>query len=151
MSVSSAVSAWQSYIQPFSSKVKLVSPAVTNSGNAGQGLSWLSSFISSCNGCQIDAIALHWYGDITSPSSFQTYFQNAYSQFKKPIWITEFGGTSGTPAQVASFLQAVLPWIDQQTYIVRAMYLMDAPNPDGTWLINSNGTVSNIGSLYDQY
>lgn len=151
MTVSSAVSAWKTYIQPFGGKVKLVSPAVTNSLNAGQGLSWLSDFINSCSGCQIDALALHWYGDITSPSSFQSYMNDAYNRFQKPIWVTEFGGTSGTPAQVASFLQVVLPWIDQQNYIVRAMYLMDAPNPDGTWLINSNGTVSSIGRLYDQY
>ena len=152
MSVDVAVGAWKTWMEPFAGQISLVSPAVSNSGASGQGLSWLSSFVSSCSGCHLDAIALHWYGNYASPSDFTTYVSGAYQQFGKPIWITEFGTTSGTPDQVQSFLKVVLPWLDSQAYVKRYAYFMDSSKADQTWLINGNGTgISDVGRAYNTY
>lgn len=60
MDVGTAVSAWKQYMEPQKSlkdKMYLGSPAVTNGPN---GLSYLSSFINACTGCNIDFVNIHW-------------------------------------------------------------------------------------------
>lgn len=69
----------------------------------------------------------------------------------RPIWITEFGFDSTfayTDAQLQSFLETVMPWLDQQSDIARYAYFMDAPG----LLINDAGTaLSNNGIVYNNY
>ena len=61
-SVSDAVTAWNQYFQSYAGKgCSLGSPAVTSSITSGQGLSWLSSFMSACTGCTVHNVAVHWY------------------------------------------------------------------------------------------
>lgn len=48
-----AAAGYLTYMQPFAGKAKLGSPAITNGGGS-MGLSWLSSFMTACSGCQID-------------------------------------------------------------------------------------------------
>jgi hypothetical protein len=72
--------------------------------------------------------------------------QKAYAAGgNRPIWITEFGA-SGSDAEVESFFQAVLPWLDSQPWVERYSYFMDGKNS----LVNSAGTgLSAIGTAYN--
>lgn len=150
MNVSSAVSAYKQWVQPMAGKVKLGSPAVTNGVGSGIGADYLKQFMGNCTSCTVDFIPLHWYGDVTKPGSFKTYVQNFHSQFKKPLWITEFGTNGGTEAQIVTFLENVLPWLDQQAYVQRYAYFMDraAGSP---YLLETNDTMTDIGVTFNSY
>lgn len=89
MSVSTAVSAYKQYMQPFAGKAKLGAPAVTNAG-APYGLTWLSEFMGNCTGCQIDFIVLHWYSNkYAGATYFEEYVNSARAVANgRPIWIT---------------------------------------------------------------
>ncbi|KAI0161986.1 glycoside hydrolase family 128 protein [Xylariaceae sp. FL1272] len=147
MNVSSAVTAYKQWIQPFAGKVQLGSPAVTNGVGEGVGLSYLSYFMGNCTGCTVDFIPLHFYGSVLDPGAFQSYVESAWKLFGLPIWVTEFGTTSGTEAQVLSWLQVVIPWLDAQPYVKRYAYFMDN-NHGAPYLLNSDNTKTSIGVYY---
>jgi hypothetical protein len=114
-----AASLWQQYLQPLKNQgYNLVSPAVTSGPG---GIPWLQSFLSDCAGCDVDAVAVHWYG--TDPQEFITYCKNFFTTFNKPIWVTEFACQSFTDApqcdaaQVQTFMDTVTGWMDSTDYI----------------------------------
>ncbi|TVY85504.1 Alkali-sensitive linkage protein [Lachnellula suecica] len=148
MNVSSAVSAYKQWVQPLAGKVKLGAPAVTNGVGEGVGISYMSYFMGNCTGCQVDFIPIHWYGSVLDPGSFEAYVQSFYTKFNKPIWITEFGTTSGTDAQIVAFLKQALPWLDSQSYVQRYAYFMDS-NTGAPYLLNPNNTMNDIGVEYN--
>ncbi|KAF2665485.1 hypothetical protein BT63DRAFT_377881 [Microthyrium microscopicum] len=138
-----AAAGWKKDMEPLACKARLVSPAVTN-GGAPSGLTWLSSFLSACSGCTIDAVAIHWYDSATNIAYFKQHVSDAYTAGgNRPIWITEFGA-SGTDDQVSAFFAAVLPWLDAQPYVERYAYFMAN---DGI-LLSSATTLSAIGKAY---
>jgi hypothetical protein len=151
MAVSTAVSAWKTNMDPFAGQVKLIAPAVTNGGTP-LGLTYLSNFVTQCTGCTIDACAIHWYDSATNVAYFQAYIPQAFTACgNKPIWITEFGA-SGTEAEIVTFLQTVLPWLDSLDYVERYAYFYDGASTDGTYLVNSAGTgLSTIGQVFNTY
>jgi hypothetical protein len=93
---------YKQYIHPLGATGHtLISPAVTN-GGAPTGLTWLDSFMASCAGCQIDGIAIHWYGgwidDLKS-------FVEAAKKYNKPLYMTEFGLQWDKDATIDSFTE----------------------------------------------
>ncbi|KAI1323958.1 glycosyl hydrolase catalytic core-domain-containing protein [Xylariaceae sp. FL0255] len=149
MNVSSAVSAYQTWVQPFAGRVKLGAPAVTNSEGSGVGMDYLAQFLSNCTDCTVDFIPLHFYGSVLDPGAFETYVINAWEEFGLPLWITEFGTTSGSEEQVLEWLETVLPWLDAQPYVHRYAYFMDN-NQGVPYLLNSDNTTTSIGTLYSE-
>ncbi|EKD20976.1 uncharacterized protein L3040_004595 [Drepanopeziza brunnea f. sp. 'multigermtubi'] len=136
-----AATGYMTYMQPYASKAKLVSPAVTNGGDP-MGLTWLTNFIAACSACTIDAIAVHWYngGDA---AAFKAYMAKAYAAGgNRPIWVTEFQA-SGTALEQAAFLKEVMAWMDSTSYIERYSYFMVA---DGNLM--SGSALSSLGSTY---
>jgi hypothetical protein len=131
-----AASLWQQYIQPLKDQgYSLVSPAVTSGAS---GIPWLTSFISDCGGCTIDAVAVHWYG--TDAQEFISYCENFFTTFNKPIWVTEYACQSFTSApqcdaaQVQTFMDTVSAWMDSTWYISKyfafgVMHDMQGVNP----------------------
>ncbi|KKA23149.1 hypothetical protein T310_2875 [Rasamsonia emersonii CBS 393.64] len=144
MSPSEAVQYYKQYITPYADKAELGSPAVTNSGSSGQGLSWLSEFLDGCGGsCGQSFIAIHWYNDASQVEDFKNHVNSAISLAAQhginKVWITEFGATGDAASQV-SFLEQVLPWLDSQEAVERYAYFMVA---QGTLL--SGDALSQIG------
>jgi hypothetical protein len=63
----------------------------------------------------------------------------------RPVWITEFGLTSGSEAEKEAFLKVALPWLDAQKDMRRYAYHMAAKGI----LINGYGTgLSDLGNVY---
>ncbi|KAL2066237.1 hypothetical protein VTL71DRAFT_2308 [Oculimacula yallundae] len=129
-----AAAGYMKYMQPYASKAKLVSPAVTNGGGE-MGLTYLSNFISACSSCTIDKVAIHWYngGDA---AAFKEYMAKAYKAGgNRPLWITEFEA-SGSDAEQAAFLTEVMAWMDKTDYIERYAYfgVFEGNLVDGTKL-----------------
>ncbi|CAD0100070.1 unnamed protein product [Aureobasidium mustum] len=148
----SAVKAWKQYMEPFAGKALLGSPAVTNGGSP-MGLTWLSNFMGNCTGCHIDFINIHWYSNkYAGANYFKQQVQAAHAMSGgRPVWITEFGldnSVSYTQAELTSFLEEVIEWMDAQDYVQRYAYFMDTTGA----LMNSDGTgMSDMGSMYNSY
>ncbi|MCJ1304143.1 hypothetical protein MMC08_006955 [Hypocenomyce scalaris] len=145
MAISDAVSAYQTYMMPLKGSVLLGAPAVTN-GGAPMGLTYLQNFMGSCTNCHYDFVPVHWYGDATDTAGFEAYIAQAYDTVNLPLWVTEFGTTSGSTEQIQTFLQTVITWMDQTSMVTKYSFFMDAAG----YLINANGTgLSPLGAMYN--
>ena len=131
LTVAQAISAWTTISNGFAgSSIKLVSPAVADTG---EGQAWLSSFMSqaSSNGLRVDAVAFHWYG-VSNPndpagaaSSFLSRVDSYRNQYNKPVFITEFaihdwGGAYSNEAIIEAnrqFLNIVVPALESRSYV----------------------------------
>ncbi|KAG9976217.1 glycoside hydrolase family 128 protein, partial [Aureobasidium melanogenum] len=148
----SAVKAWKQYMEPFAGKALLGSPAVTNGGSP-MGLTWLSNFMGNCTGCHIDFINIHWYSNkYAGANYFKQQVEAAHAMSGgRPVWITEFGldsSVSYTQAELTSFLEEVIEWMDATDYVQRYAYFMDTTGA----LMNSDGSgMSDLGSMYNSY
>ncbi|KAF8526933.1 hypothetical protein BU17DRAFT_74049 [Hysterangium stoloniferum] len=161
ISPSQAAAWYKQNINPLA--IKKAFPAVTNSGNAGQGLDWLSQMISACaGGCFADYVNLHWYGQ--DLASFQSHVQSAHAKFPSfTIVITEFAlqnPSGGQSAQVNFFRQA-FAWLDSQSYVTlyfpfvaTSPALLSSNDPGavsfvgtGSCLYNNDGSPSAVGNL----
>jgi len=145
LSPADAAAGYLTYMEPFAGKAKLGAPAVTNGGSP-MGLTYLGDFMTACSTCTIDYVVLHWYG--TESSDFISHVEAAYAQTNLPIWITEFGLTSGTDDEISAFLETVMAWMDSTSYVERYAYFMAS---EGV-LVNAAGTgLSDYGSTYATY
>ncbi|KAK7689576.1 hypothetical protein QCA50_007368 [Cerrena zonata] len=147
MSPESAAQAFQTYMNPFSGKAKLIGPAVTN-GAAPMGTAWLDNFIAACNGqCKLDGHAFHIYDSASNVDYFKNYitdFVNKYSNNGQlEIYLTEFGAT-GTADEQAAFLQQMIPFLDGLEHLTGYAYFGVLPNS----LVNSDGSLTTIGQTY---
>ncbi|KAK9898541.1 glycoside hydrolase family 128 protein [Cystobasidium minutum MCA 4210] len=147
MTVAQSVANWKKYMEPYKVDFKLVSPAVTNGGSP-MGVAYMKNFIGNCTGCQIDAVALHWYDAAWNTGYFFNYLNDAIKAFApRPIWLTEFRG-SGTAAEQIKFIQTVVPWLEQQPGIERyALFgLFEGTAADGNMI--TNGVLNEVGVAY---
>ncbi|KAL7005699.1 hypothetical protein EMMF5_004781 [Cystobasidiomycetes sp. EMM_F5] len=147
MTVQQCVDGWRTYMQPWAGKLKLVSPAVTN-GGAPMGVTFLKNFLNQCTGCTVDAVAMHWYDSATNLGYFTGYLSDAIKTFSpRKIWLTEFRG-SGTAAQQVTFINSVVPWMNNQTGIERyALFgLFEGAADKG--LMVTNGALNSVGQAY---
>ncbi|GJN89713.1 hypothetical protein Rhopal_002700-T1 [Rhodotorula paludigena] len=152
MSPSEAAELWKSEIESFSSFAKLVSPAVTNGVKADNGspmgVPWLQEFMSACDGCTIDAVALHWYDSAENTDYFTAYLTEAQAKLMKPIWLTEFMGT-GTPEAQKKFLEFAVPWLDDQDWIERyAAFGCFKDNEVANFIASDDGSLNELGQAY---
>ncbi|ROW03773.1 hypothetical protein VMCG_05447 [Cytospora schulzeri] len=116
MDPSTAASAHIQYMNPFGGSVKIGSPAITNSGTDGEGVSWLKQFVSACGGtCQVDFCAAHWYSPADS-SDFLNFVTEVHEACEnKPVWITEFAPTGADESTISSFLNEVQDALDNDS------------------------------------
>lgn len=142
LSPADAAAGYKTYMEPFASKARLGSPAVTNGGSP-MGLTWLESFLSDCSSCTIDFVPIHWYngGDATA---FMDYVDQAYTAGgNRPLWITEFQ-VSGDTATQNAFLEAVIPQLDASSKVERYAYFMAS---DGN-LLSTGSALSALGTTF---
>ena len=156
MSLNSSLAGYKKYMQPFAGKALLGSPAVTNgvgTDSDPMGAEYLQQFIGNCTGCTIDFVNMHWYSNIYAGVN---YLQSQVEAIRavaggRPIWLTEFGITTEnayTEAQLESFLQEAMEYLDSQPDVAAYAYFWAAPGV----LINSAGTgVSSLGAMYNSY
>lgn len=150
MGAADAATYHQTYMNPFSGKAKIASPAVTNSNTAGESLDWLQSWIDACDGqCVFDACAVHWYNTIEAGADDLFEFVTKASETcgsDKTIWITEFAPNVDNPSadKISSFLTTVQDAFDNDsTYDfveAYAYFYVDDGLVDGTTLSTYGNT-----------
>ncbi|KAG9241770.1 glycosyl hydrolase catalytic core-domain-containing protein [Calycina marina] len=139
------------YMNPYASNsVKIGGPAVTN-GEKEKNMGpdgWMTPFLNACHKkCRLDFMPVHWYGATTNfgESGFEKFLKNAHAAAGMPIWLTEFGSTAGSDADVESFLKSATELMDGLDYVQRYAYFMVA---DGKMV--SGTEISPIGKAFIQ-
>ncbi|CCG81975.1 Putative uncharacterized protein [Taphrina deformans PYCC 5710] len=110
----------------------LLSPGITN---GGAGLPWLQSFMSQCADCEIDALAVHFYGP--TMAMFQSQMAAIHAAFPdKQLWITEIGctnwntATNPSPAEVSQFMSDAIAWLESTSYVSKYSFFGAMPIND---------------------
>ncbi|CRG91294.1 hypothetical protein PISL3812_08342 [Talaromyces islandicus] len=147
LDAATAAALYKQYITPYAKKATLVTPAVTN-GAAPMGLTWMEEFLRDCSGeCGVSVMAFHYYAD-DNVSNFENYVNKAISTAANygisEVWITEFQATGVSDDAQATFINSVVPWLDQKPAVGRYAYFYAA---DG--YMTSGGALSEIGSAYN--
>lgn len=117
MDAATAAAAYIQYLTPYAGSVRLGSPAITNSGTDGEGVSWLKQWVSACNGqCSFSFCAAHWYSPASS-SDFLNYVTQVHEACgtDKTVWITEFAPIGADDATISSFLEEVQDALDNNS------------------------------------
>jgi hypothetical protein len=142
--------------------IPLVSPAVNYCGGCTvptitDPYGYIQAFLTACTGCEVDYIAVHWYN--CDLGSLQTYIEGdgsppgsggmpGFVQFGKPIWLTEFScDGSASVAQQKAYMQAAIPWLEQNPHIYRYSWFSAGPIPNAL-LINPDGSLTDLGNTY---
>lgn len=112
-------------MNPFQGKARIGAPAITNSGEPGQGIQWLQQFFDACGGrCAVDFVNIHIYGVDTN--TFLAHLRKVGELFQKPVWITEFA-FGGSDDEINSQLQTVIDQIETNatySFVERYSYFM---------------------------
>ncbi|PSR76383.1 hypothetical protein PHLCEN_2v8479 [Hermanssonia centrifuga] len=143
LSPAAAAALWKQFMEPFAGKAKLCSPAITN-GAAPMGEAWLDDFLSACDGCTIDCIAFHIYDSATNVAYFKNYITDMGTKYGKPTWMTEFGASGSTQDQ-QTFLNEMLPFLDNLTTVERYAYFMAGQDI----LVDNSGNLLPLGQTYN--
>jgi hypothetical protein len=142
--------------------IPIVSPAVNFCGssmNASQcsdpqvtdPYTYLKDFFQACAGCEVDAIAVHWYN--CDLPSLKAYIEGngsleGFVQFGKPIWLTEFScDGSHSVADQKAYMQAAVPYLEASPYVARYAWFSAMPIPNAM-LANSDGSLTELGQTY---
>ncbi|KAL0066901.1 hypothetical protein AAF712_006096 [Marasmius tenuissimus] len=144
LSPEQAVRLWKTFVRPLNKGgVRLGSPGISS---APSGKIWLQKFFSLCGAdCGVDFVAVHWYGE--GIQNFMNYLHEIHATFPHhPIWITEFGCTSGSDQEVIEFLQRALDFMDSMSWVERyAWFAFDRTTTD---LLDAHGNLNVLGALY---
>jgi len=110
------------------------------------GLTWLKNFLDACTDCTIDCLSIHWYNPATLASDLKNHVSQAITLGAgKPVYVSEFGAT-GSDAEISSFLEDVMPWMDSQSAVEGYAYFMVS---DGRLL--SGNVPSSYGATYANF
>ena len=136
----------QQVMNPYAGRVRISTPAITNSQDPHQGIGWLSSFLGACGGqCAYDFCAVHWY-DVPDSQKFLDHLEAANKVCGKPIWVTEFAPINSDDATVDDFLGKVMTAMDtdpRYSFVERYAFFMLA---DG--MLTRNSQLSTYGKTY---
>jgi hypothetical protein len=147
MGAEAAAAAHVQWMNPYSGKAKIGSPAITNSNIPGEGLDWLRSFMKKCNeiDCAIDFCVTHWY-DL--PSATESLFDHISSVSEicggKKVWVTEFAPVEASEQDIANFMPNVLSRLDSSSTVSAYFYFYTAVGS----LLSDSGSLSSYGRLY---
>ncbi|KAJ3510135.1 hypothetical protein NLJ89_g4849 [Agrocybe chaxingu] len=156
MSPEEGAQIWQTHLEPLRALgVRLGSPAPSSSP---RGKIWLQDFFAACNGnCNVDFIALHWYG--TNSSWFISHLEDYHETFQRPLWVTEWAchnfvdlNAQCSDEEIVGFMNVTQSFMDNAEFVERyawfgAMKDMNNVNPSNA-LMNGNGQINPLGIQY---
>ena len=138
------VESYKQTLQKYGKSARLGAPSVTNGAD---GISWLRGFMEKCSDCQIDFVQAHWYG---AAGHFIPYMEQFHGNFTdNPIWLTEFAIENAPEKEQMEFLKMAMDFMDKKDYIERYAFFMAKPLGDSRSLVNEDGSLTEIGRLYN--
>jgi len=114
---------------------------------------WLEDFFGNCSGCKVDFICLHVYdcnGNYYNDAGLN-YWVSEASEFKLPIWLTEFDCPSSNVTDELTWMHSVLPSLDSNPNVTRYAWFTARPTNVGTapTLLYPNSSLTQVGSYYN--
>ena len=141
-----AAKAHVKYLNPYSDKARIGSPAVSNSDVNGEGIDWLQNWVIACEsaGCHYDFCNIHWYASIDDTQSlFEDVDKASAICGGRLIWITEFAILGEDDNAVAQWLGEILPQLDASEVVERYAYFMVSQGR-----LVSSSSLTNTGRAY---
>lgn len=144
---------WKEWMAPMAANVSVGAPSVLQ---GDLDTKWLREFLAACTGCNIGFIAHHWVykADLSNIEGFKNATQQAIDIGKAhdpvlPVWVDNFQG-GGTSAEQIAFLDAIVPWLENNPDVHRYGYLPPAlDNKDGyATFLNPDGSPSDLAKHY---
>ncbi|MCB0549596.1 MAG: carbohydrate-binding protein [Phaeodactylibacter sp.] len=161
MTPSQAAAAWpalQAIAQAH--ELEIVGPAVNYCGNCvsengvtySNPFTYLDAFFAACTNCQVDHIALHWYG---GGNSIVGYVEEA-RQYGKPIWVTEFAAWDGSATNLKAqknYLAGTVNFLERDPDVYRYSWFIGRTSGGPSAypyidLYGADGTLTELGQLY---
>ncbi|KAF4460502.1 glycoside hydrolase [Fusarium albosuccineum] len=150
MQPADAAAAHVKYLNKYAGKALIGAPSISNSGLAGEGIEWLTSFVSACESqetaCHYDFCNVHWYSEVEYGETLFDHLKAAHKTCGgKPIWLTEFA-PKGSDEAIASWLEEAIPRLEALEYLDAYAYWMVS---EGI-LMSSATELSTYGKVYAQ-
>jgi hypothetical protein len=148
MTVAKALQLWP-YLE--ATGLQLGSPAVTQTP---QGSAWLAAFMAGAaqQGLRLNFLALHWYGDCSSPENLISYLAQMEETYSLPLWLTEFSCVHQSFAVNTQFLQEVAPLLAGLPYLQRYAWFTNRPfslvGYESTNLLDASGAPTSTGEAF---
>ncbi len=146
LTVDAAIAQWPRLVELARAKnLRLGSPAPSSDGG---GMAWLTAFMEKADRAklQVDFVALHWYRS-RDAAAFANWLEEMHRKFRRPLWLTEFNGWSGTPQENEVFLRAALRTLERDRDVERYAYFNTrAGHPCA--LLQADGNLTKLGELY---
>jgi hypothetical protein len=144
----------------------IVSPAVNFCGSSSNSsqcsdptvtdpYTYLADFFKACPGCQVDAIAVHWYN--CDLPSLQAYLEGnvdaggtlqGFVQFGRPIWLTEFCcDPTHSEMDQEAYMKAAIPYLEGNPSVARYSWFSSSNIPNAL-VMNPDGSLTPLGTTY---
>lgn len=147
MSPEQAAASHIQWMNKYAGRALIGAPAITNSGNPGEGLEWLQGFVDACEasseGCSFDFCNVHWYSEAQYADTLFEHLQKAHEICNKPVWLTEFAPL-GSDDQISEFMTNIIPELDNVEYLEAYSYFMVSAGS----LMSSSSSLSGYGQIY---
>ena len=156
LSVNEAIALWPELM---ATGARLGSPATTTPGSLGKQ-SWLGRFMEQADAAdlRVDFMAVHYYSTNQDIDAFETFLNDTYAAYGRPIWITEWALVDWkNPGRfsfqdTASFFSEAVQMLDDLAFVERHAWFGLYDGMDGwninTHLIDANGTLTEVGKAY---
>jgi hypothetical protein len=138
--------------------LRLISPAVNFCGGDCQDTDpfhYLHEFFDSCQGCRVDAVAIHIYVGCNPDGENQAewlinHVESYKSEFELPLWLTEFACDSAKNMdQQASFMKDAVAYLENEPRVERyAWFAGRADNVPHVDLLGQDGQLTTLGEAY---
>lgn len=148
MDAGRAASSHVKLLNKYAGKALIGAPCITNSGDAGEGLEWLQSFVTACDSldekCHYDFCNVHWYSEVQYGETLFEHLDKAHKLCgNKPIWLTEFA-PHGSDEAVGAWIKEAIPRLEALEYLDAYSYFMVG---EGS-LMASTSELSSNGKIY---
>lgn len=82
---------------------------------------------------------------------FKEYIEKFHTAFSdKPIWLTESALNDGESIEMEpEFLKKAMEFLDAAEYVERYAFFMASPMGDSMALVNEDGSLTEIGKVYN--
>lgn len=140
-------------------KVKLCSPAPSKPQTIG-AKSWLGQFIEQADlrKYRVDLICVHYYSENKDTGEFKSFLERVYSNYKRPIWVTEWGLVDWhepnrfSAEETAQFAKEALPMLDELDFVEKHAWFSSHKGKFNlhTELFNEKNELTKVGIVFKQ-